>query len=77
MDSRRWPGAMKRLEALVQARPPRLRREVMDSARFLLGPRGYSKRQRLSFRWAGKLKEPRDLLTSLGLAKKVGAWWGD
>ncbi len=69
------PG--KSLEAIIQALPPELQREVKDFAEFLLERRVRSGAKFLSQNWAGSLRGFRDQYTSLNLQRKALEWRGD
>jgi hypothetical protein len=69
------PG--KSLEALIQALPPELQKEVKDFAEFLLERKVRGAGKFLGQSWAGSLRGFRDPYTSLNLQKKALEWRGD
>jgi len=66
-----------KMQDIIKALPPELKKEVEDFARFLLEKRAKKRGKTLRQDWAGALREYRDQYTSLELQKKAMEWRGD
>jgi len=66
-----------KMQDIIKALPPELKKEVEDFARFLLEKRAKKHGKTLRQDWAGALREYRDQYTSLELQKKAMEWRGD
>jgi len=68
---------METVDNLIKELPPELQREVYDFARYLLNSKVRHKQKKMRMKWAGALREFRDIYTSVDLQKKAIEWWGD
>lgn len=65
---------MKSLEERINELPPELRREVEDFVEFLQERQARKPRGKLTFGWAGALKDLRDKYSSVELQHKITDW---
>ncbi|TAK31284.1 MAG: DUF2281 domain-containing protein [Chloroflexota bacterium] len=65
---------MDTIEDRIKVLQPELRREVEDFVDFLLEKRSAKRHGKLSFGWAGALKDLRDQYTSVELQHRISEW---